>query len=110
MKTLILERSIQGHFNFTGVEVGTGVDVGRLVNSTMGVGVQVGGSALIVAVGVGTTGPRDPGGGKGLTRLPGFEAMTTIQRTTKAVTARMAMDILSQPFNFIPSPFDLAYR
>jgi hypothetical protein len=93
-----------GYFSFTGVEVGIEVLVGRLVTSTVGAGVQVGGKALIVAVGVGVMGPREPGGGNGLTGVPGLTAMRTSQMMTTAVTESTTMDILSQSFNFIPAP------
>ena len=62
-----------------GVTVGYGVEVGRLVGSMRGVGVQVGGSEISVAVGdgmkmVGTV----VGLGKGLISESGLEKMDSI--------------------------------
>jgi hypothetical protein len=57
-----------------------------------------------VAVGEGVRVLRAPGGGKGLTMLPGLTAIAMIRRRTMAATARTTMESLSHVLNFIPSP------
>ena len=85
-----------------GVTVGYGVDVGLGVGSIRGVGVQVGGSDINVAVGdgmkmVGTV----VGFGKGFSEESGFEKMERITITATTVATRVSIVSISQMESFL---------